>query len=455
MLKNKLPVTDNDNVLELKQNDQPTDLQTDTRATIRLGFVALVIGFGGFLAWAAWAPLDEGVPAQASVMIDTKRKTIQHLSGGVVERVFVREGQYVKTGEVLVELNDGTTRANYESVRQTYLAQRAAESRLLAEISQQSVIFFHADLSRAGNDPLVRQHITTQTQLFTSRRAALQSEQASIDESIAGQQAMLAGIGLQLDSRRLQAERQAEQLNNISELAAAGYVPRNQALQLEQEQAELRAITAELQATRLKTQRSIAELQMRKLQRQQEAMKESAIQLAEVRREVQAGREKLDAMIAELGRIKIKSPVDGQVVGLALGSVGGVAAPGQKLMDIVPDSEGVVLEAKIPTNVIDRVRKGEAVDVRFTGFAHTPQLVIEGMLTSLSGDIITEQTAAGAMSYYLARVQITSAGLKQLGERTLQPGMQAEVLLKTGERSLLTYLLHPLTKRIAASMKEE
>jgi protease secretion system membrane fusion protein len=194
---------------------------------------------------------------------------------------------------------------------------------------------------------------------------------------------------------------------------------------------------------------------MRKAQRQQEALKESATQLAEVRREVQAGREKLDAMVAELGRVRIKSPVDGQVVGLALGSVGGIAAPGQKLMDIVPDSEGVVLEAKIPTNVIDRVRNGEAVDVRFTGFAHSPQLVVDAMLTSISGDIITEQTPAGAVSFYLARVQITPAGLEQLGERTLQPGMQAEVLLKTGERSLLTYLLHPLTKRIAASMKEE
>ena len=451
MKKNMQDVTDVDNVIELNQPDLPTD----TRSTIRLGFGALAIGFGGFLAWAAWAPLDEGVPAQASVMIDTKRKTIQHLSGGVVDRVNVREGQHVKTGEVLVELNDGTTRANYESIRQTYLAQRAEESRLLAEIGEQPAIHFHADLTSAGNDPLVRQHITTQTQLFNSRRAALQSEQASIDETIAGQQAMLTGAIQQMESRRMQAERQAEQLKNISELAAEGYVPRNQALQLEQGQAELRAIMADLQATRVKAQRSIAELQMRKAQRQQEALKESATQLAEVRREVQAGREKLDAMIAELGRVKIKSPVDGQVVGLALGSVGGVAAPGQKLMDIVPDGEGVVLEAKIPTNVIDRVRKNEVVDVRFTGFAHSPQLVVDAVLTSISGDVITEQTPAGSMSYYLARVQITPAGLKQLGERTLQPGMQAEVLLKTGERSLLTYLLHPLTKRIAASMKEE
>ena len=121
----------------------------------------------------------------------------------------------------------------------------------------------------------------------------------------------------------------------------------------------------------------------------------------------------------------------------------------------MPDSEGVVLEAKIPTNVIERVHTGEAVDVRFTGFAHSQQLFVDAVLTTISSDIITEQTPAGAMSYYLARVQITPAELKQLGERTLQPSMQAGVLLNTGERSLLTYLLHPQTKRIAASMKEE
>lgn len=305
MKNSKQAITDIDNVIELNQPDLPVD----TRSTIRLGFGALVIGFGSFLVWAAWAPLDEGVPAQASVMIDTKRKTIQHLSGGVVERVNVREGQHVLAGEVLVELNDGTTRANFESVRQTYLAQRAAESRLLAEIDEQPVIHFHADLSSVGNDPLVRQHITTQTQLFNSRRAALRNELASVDEAIAGQQAVLNGASRQLESRQRQAEQQAEQLKNISALAAEAYVPRNQALQLEQGQAELQAILADLQATQIKAQRSIAELKLRKAQRQQESLKESATQLAEVRREVQAGREKLDAMLAELGRVKIKSPV--------------------------------------------------------------------------------------------------------------------------------------------------
>jgi protease secretion system membrane fusion protein len=132
-----------------------------------------------------------------------------------------------------------------------------------------------------------------------------------------------------------------------------------------------------------------------------------------------------------------------------------VVAAGQKLMDVVPAEEGVLLEVRIPTHVIDRVKPDDPTNVRFSAFAHSPQLVVDGVVKTISGDVLTEQTPAGMMSYYLARVELTPEGIKQLGERNLQPGMQAEVLIKTGERSLLTYLLHPLTKRIAASLKEE
>ncbi len=446
----KKNATDATNVVELAP-----DLPTDTRSTIRLGFLAIVLGFGGFLAWAAYAPLDEGVPAPAAVNIDTKRKAIQHQSGGIIRSVAVREGQRVKAGDTLIELDDGTTRANYESIRQNYMAQRAAESRLLAELERRDNIKFHPDLVAAQGDPVIRQHILTQSELFQSRRASLRSELAGFDETIAGQEATLAGLKLQMESRKLQIQKQAEQLKNMSELAADGYVPRNQVLTLEQSQAELNAILAELSGSKLRTERAIAELKLRKTQRLMDGAKDVASQLAEVRREVQAGREKLDAVTAELNRVKIKAPVDGQVVGLAVASVGGVAAAGQKLMDIVPKEEGVVLEARIPTNVIDRVRANDLVAVRFSAFAHSPQLVVDAVINSISGDVVTEQGPAGATSYYLARVSLTPEGLKKLGDRHLQPGMSAEVLIKTGERSLLTYLLHPLTKRIAAAMKEE
>jgi len=446
----KKNATDASNVIDITP-----ELPTDTRRTTMIGLLAIVIGFGGFLLWAAYAPLDEGVPAQALVTIDTKRKAIQHLSGGIVERVAVREGQTVKAGDTLVVLNDGSVRANYESIRQNYMAQRAAESRLAAEMEGHANIQFHRDLVAAGGDPMVDQHVLTQRRVFESRRSALTSELASIDESIAGQEAVIAGLRLQIESRQLQLQKQSEQQKNISDLAEAGYVPRNQALQLEQAQAELKAVLAELNASKLRTERAIAELKLRRSQRMMEASKESATQLAEVRREVQAGRERLDAIGAELGRVRIKSPVSGQVVGLSIASVGGVIAPGQKLMDIVPKEESVVLEARIPTHIIDRIHVGDQVAVRFTAFAHSPQLVANAAISSLSGDVVTEQTPIGNASYYLARVNLTEEGIKTLGSRQLQPGMGAEVLVKTGTRSLLTYVLHPLTKRIAASMKEE
>jgi len=456
--KPQLPtLPDTGGLLAVHQNDDDFSqaLQADTRSVIRLGIWTLIVGFGAFLIWAAFAPLDEGVPVSAVVSIETKRKTIQHLSGGIVEKVVVREGQQVKAGDLLVELNEGSTRANFEAIRQNYMAQRAAESRLLAEVSGHAKIDFHADLKVAEKDPVIQQHITTQTQLFEARKAALASELAAIKENIAALNAQLAGIDQQLQSRKLQADKQAEQLKNLRELANEGYAPKNTVLQMEQTQAELRAMLADLKANRLKTQRAIAEMSMREAQRKQEALKESASQLAEVRKEVQAGREKLEASGDELARVKITAPVDGQVVNISIASVGGVVTPGQKLMDIVPDSEGVLLDAKIQPQMVDRVRPGDQADIRFSAFAHSPQLVVEAVIKSISKDAVTETTAMGNVAYYTARVQITPEGLIQLGEHHLQAGMPAEVLIKTGERSLLTYLLHPLMKRVAGAMTEE
>jgi membrane fusion protein, protease secretion system len=176
-------------------------------------------------------------------------------------------------------------------------------------------------------------------------------------------------------------------------------------------------------------------------------------QLTDVTREVESEEGKFIALRNDLQRVEIRSPASGQVVGLALQTVGGVLQPGQKIMDIVPENETLLLEARVPPHLIDRVHADLPVDVRFNAFAHSPQLVVEGKVVSVSGDLLTEQQ--GNIQYYLARIALTPEAYKKLGKRTLQPGMPVEVVLKTGERSLLNYLLHPLTKRMAASMKEE
>jgi protease secretion system membrane fusion protein len=163
----------------------------------------------------------------------------------------------------------------------------------------------------------------------------------------------------------------------------------------------------------------------------------------------------LNAAEGELARVELKAPVDGQVVGLEVQSVGAVIQPAQKIMDIVPSDEPLLLEAQVPPQFIDRVRPGQTVTVRFSAFAHSPALSVDGTLDSISHDLVEEQTAGGEIKYYLARIGLTPEGVKKLGERQMQPGMPAEAVIKTGERTLLTYLLHPLTKRLARAMKEE
>lgn len=432
-----------------------TPLSSDTSGPIRLGFWVLIVGFGGFLLWAALAPLDEGVSAPATVSIETHRRIIQHMSGGVVKKVLAKEGEQVKAGQSLLEIDEAQTKANFESVRQNYLAQRAAESRLLAEQTERATIEFHPDLLAGAGDPFVKQHMTGQTRLFEARRGALQAELGAARESIAGSEAQIAGLTSMLASRTKQAALQDEQIGSIQELSSQGYAPRNQVLQLQQSQAELRSTMSDLDANRTRARQSIAEARMRMVQRAQEYQKEAGAQLAEVRREVQAGQEKLRAMTEELGRVQIKSPVDGQVVGMTITAIGGVVSPGQKLMEVVPVGETLLIDAKIPTHVIDRIKVGDSTDIRFSSFAHSPQLVLDAKLVSLASDTITEGQGPTTQTYYLGRIQLTPKGVKTLGNRVMQPGMPAEVVIKTGERTMLTYLMHPLTKRVAQAMKEE
>lgn len=431
------------------------ELQTDTRAPIRLGFWVLVIGFGLFLAWAAWAPLDEGVSAPATVSVESRRKTIQHLQGGVIKSVAVQEGQWVKEGDTLVVLDEATVRAQYEAIRQNYLSQRAFESRLLAEATDQRQVTFHADLLSA-KDPVAQQLMAVQQQVLTARRAARVAEISAAEQTITGYEAQIVGLRQVRESRLSQASLQQRQLGNVKALAEEGFAPRNQALQLEQQQADLRASLSDLETNIERTKNAIAEMRLRIAQRMQEHLKEVSSQLADVRREVAANEERLTAISADLARMVIKSPVEGQVVALALAQRGGgVVTPGQRLMDIAPKGEAMLLDAKVPPQVIDRVKAGDLAEVRFSAFANTPTLVVHGRVKSLSSDAISEQAGSAVVTFYLARVEITPEGMRSLGSRSMQPGMQAEVLIKTGERSLLTYLLHPLSKRIAAAMTEE
>ncbi len=366
----------------------------DTRSPVRLGIWVLIVGFGGFLLWAAFAPLDEGVPCQGLVSIATKRKVVENLRGGSIEKVYVREGQIVKEGDVLITIDSQTARARYDEIHQHYIGMRATADRLQAEMRGASSITFHKDLLRDPQRQLSERNMENQKELFSSRRITLKIL--------------------------------ADQLASISSLVEGGYAPRSQKNELELKIAEFKTNTAS--------------------------------QLAQVQLEVEADAEKTRALAAELADTEVRSPASGQVVGLQVQTVGAVIQPGQKIMDIVPLDEGLLIDAKVAPHLIDSIHKGLPVDVSFSSFAHSPQLVVQGVVESLSKDIVTDpqvNPAQPGASYYLARVSVTPEGVKSLGKREMQPGMPVVVVIKTGERSLLTYLVDPLIKRITVSMKEE
>ena len=431
----------------------PKETVTHAGRSARIGLWALGIGFGGFLLWAGLAPLDEGVPGQGMVTLDTKSKTVQHLTGGLIKEILVGEGDHVQEGQLLIRLDEAVARANFEGARQRYVGLRAMEGRLLAEQRSLSKITFHPDVVEASQDPQIREVVRTQEQLFDSRRAALRADLQSTEESIQGQLGLIQAYESMLVNRKNQQALLTEELNNTRGLVKEGYAPRNRQLELERMASESSSGIVELQGNTVRAKRAVAELKQRIIVRQQEYRKEVEAQLAEVGREVPGDEEKYRVSKGDLGRIAIKSPATGQVVGLAFQTVGGVIGPGQKLMDIVPEDQTLLVEARVAPHLIDRVTKGLPVDVRFSSFAHTPQLVVQGEVVSISGDLLVDQHSGAG--YYLARVAVTADGYKKLGKRQLQPGMPVEVVFITGERSMLTYLLNPLTKRIAASMNEE
>jgi len=429
------------------------DITVRTGSAARIGLWALALGFGGFLLWAGMAPLDEGVPAQGMIAIDTKRKSVQHLSGGLVKEVLVGEGSIVTEGQVLVRLGEAVARANYESIRQRYLGLRAMEGRLLTEQQGGANIVFHPDVQASIKDPQIRQVVMTQEQLMASRRASLRADLQSNEESIQGQLGLIQSYESMLANRKNQQALLDEELTNTRGLVKEGYVPRNRQLELERMTAEISSGIAELQGNTIRASRAVAELRQRAIVRQQEYRKEVDSLLTDVAREVYGDAERYTAAKEDLARTEIKSPASGQVVGLAIQTVGSVISPGQKLMDIVPEDQSLLVEVRVAPHLIDRVKADLPVDVRFSSFAHTPQLVVDGKVVSVSGDLLTDPQ--NGVAYYLARVGVTANGYTQLGKRQLQPGMPVEVIFLTGERSMLTYLLSPLTKRLAASMKEE
>ena len=439
---------------DLRENAESLALARETRRIMRSGLITLAVMFTLFIGWSALAPLAEGVPSLGMVVIDTKRKPVQHLQGGRVDTVLVKEGQVVNAHDVLIRLDNKVATANFESARQEFFSLRASEGRLLAEQSGAAEITFDPELlATAQQDPQIAAQLAVQRQLMKSRRESLKAQTDALNNKIAAETARIKSFEQAQRSSEIQTRLVSEELNALLPMVKEGYASRNQQIELEMNLSRAQSALADAIASARSSQEAVEEARAQISTLRSEYSKEVENTMAQVRRDVRAAEERYRAASGELEATVIRAPVAGQVVGIVAQAKGAVIHPGEKIMDIVPGDEGLLIEAKVPPYLIDRVAPGQPADIRFTNFAHSPTLVVEGRIKTISTDVLADEQSK--LTYYLARVQVTEDGLRNLGNRKLQPGMQPEVIFRTGSRTLLNYLLHPLIKRLASSMVEE
>ena len=410
-------------------------------------------GLGSFLLWACLAPLDKGVPLSGTVTVSTNRKAIQHPTGGTVEAILVKDGDHVKAGQALVRLNAVQVSANAEMMRVKYFTARAAEARLVAERDGNDVMIFPPELIKQKNDPRVANNIIMQEQLLSSRLMAIKSELAAIDENISGLKLQTTGLEESRDNKKSQMLFLKEQLDGMRELAKEGYVARNRLLDLERTYSQVSGAISEDIGNIGRGRRQIAELKLRRIQRQQEYQKEVRSQLSDVQREAEALANQLKGLDYDLANVVIKAPVDGTVVGMAIFTHGGVIGPGFKMMDIVPSGDSLDIEGQLPVHLIDKVHPDLPVELMFSAFNLNLTPNVPGTVTHVSADRYTDEKTG--LPYYKIKVKVAPEGMKMISDLEIRPGMPVDLFVKTGERTMMNYLLKPILDHIKMSMTEE
>lgn len=425
---------------KLKQRDiEPVAVEESgmRRKAVRFFLVFFVL----FVAWAFTAPLDAGVSVPGNVVVVGNRKAVQHPSGGVVEGILVKEGDEVQQGDILLRVNPLKSEAEMTSIELQYINLLASESRLKAERDGQPAIRWSDEFAKRFKigDPRVAEAKSLQQQLFNSRRTDSVSQVASLNEQI-------AGLTAALKSKQFQIKSIEEEMKNTSALARDGFVPQNQANQAERAKSEIDSSIANTQAEIARAKLQIS--QVRTL-----FLKDIDTQLQEIQKNRDAALSKMDASKFDLKLAEVRAPVSGSVVGMKVFTAGGVITSAQILMEIVPKDESLAVDAKIPPALIDKVNVGMLADLRFVAFNQDTTPVIPGSVKVVGADKVMGATPQEG-EYYLAQIHSTPEGLALLGQLKLQPGMPVDVVIKSGERSFMSYLLKPLSDKLAQAFKQ-
>ncbi|MDG0801927.1 HlyD family type I secretion periplasmic adaptor subunit [Pectobacterium polaris] len=438
---------------EISEESMNQMARSDEKRAVRLGWLLVLAGFGGFLLWALFAPLDKGVMVNGSVVISGNRKVVQHNQGGIVDKIQVKDGDRVEAGQILLTLNEVDARSASEGLDGQYLQLVAREGRLLAEQQRLSDMVMTPRLQPLAEKPEMHVITALQRDLLHSRQQSFKLEAEGMRSNIAGMEASLSAQRQVMSSKQKQRETLEQQLQGLRSLAAENYVPRNKMLENERLLAQLNGDIAQLAGDINRTRRDIEQQTLLIAQRQQEYDKEVNSELADVRAllsDVGSKKEKADFNLAN---IQMRAPVSGTVVGLKVFTEGGVIAPGQTLLEIVPDDQPLFVDARLPVELVDKVWPGLSVELQFVAFNQSTTPRVAGTVELLSADRLLDERDGSP--YYSLRVQVDEAGKRALEGLEVKPGMPVQGFVRTGERSFVNYLFKPLMDRLHLALTEE
>ena len=428
----------------------PTDV---ARGPILFGVWLMlgVFGIGGL--WAAIAPLDSAAVANGQVVLDSNKKSIQHLEGGIVDEILVHEGMRVKKGQALVRLNATASKAQNDLYRGQYLSSLAVLARLKAERDMKNEVNFPEELTNLKNEDDVRDMIETQRRLFANRRESLEGQGKILGQKIEQSKREIDGLKAQISSANGQIGLLNEEITAVRTLLAQGNASKPRLLALERQSESLKGQRGENQAMISRAEQAMTESELSISAQKSDFMNKVETELKETQSKVSDLQERMRASSDIMDRIVIVSPIDGIVNGLAVHTVGGVIKPGETIMDIVPTKDKLIIEAQVSPQDIDVVHEGLIARVRLTAYKTRRVPQISGRVITVSADKFSEQRTGA--TYYLARIEVNQDELKKLKEVELTPGMPAQVLMVTGERTLLGYLTAPISDAMNSAFREQ
>lgn len=424
----------------------------DWQRVARVGRAIVILGFGVFVGWASLARLDGAAVSSGVVAVESYRKTVQHLEGGIVREILARDGDVVAEGQVLLRLDPTRVDAQSEAYRSQVAALQAQETRLLVERDVGSVLSFPAEVVRRSADPTVAAVITDQKQVFEVRRTALLGNLSVADAQIEQARKEAEQNTSDLATARATYDNVVGELVPLRGLLQQKLVAVSRVMPLEREKLRLEGVIAsgELQAKKLNERLTEAELKRKQVL--SDYRQESSTQLLDVRRQLSDARQQLVVAEDAQRRYELKAPIAGTVQQMRIFTVGGVIRPGDPVLDIVPTTDTLVIQAKISPLDVDRVTPGMPAEIRFPSFRYFGADIITGSLRSVSRDRLIED--ASREPYFAAEVTVDRSSIPAVFANRLTAGIPADVVIPTEPRSVMSYLLTPIYERFDKSMRE-